>query len=196
MDAENNKKIFKDLLMSTNKKGMSDLFSHLEKNGFFISPASSNKKYHGCFEGGLAQHSLNVYIIFKHNCKKYSFTDEKIISDQSLIISSLLHDVCKLNLYKKIDDEKYGLNYDVLKLGHTKRSLHIIKKFVSLNQREENLIKYHMGFFGSHELRFAGAEYSFKDMLGAIDKDPLVMLIHHADNEASKFVDVKIGNKL
>ena len=39
--------------------GAKILLKDMKHNGFFDAPAST--KYHGCYDGGLARHSLNVF---------------------------------------------------------------------------------------------------------------------------------------
>ena len=65
------------------------------KTDFFVAPASS--KFHNAFEGGLAEHSLNVYKNFKGLLALKGIEME----EDSIIISSLLHDLCKCNYYVK-----------------------------------------------------------------------------------------------
>ena len=61
------------LLKETNREGMDKLIEFLENSDFFEAPAST--RYHGNFKGGLLEHSMKVYEIFKekikihrHNC--------------------------------------------------------------------------------------------------------------------------------
>ena len=49
-------KIYED---SIKREGSTELLRWLEDSDFFVAPAST--KYHGCHEGGLLEHSLNVY---------------------------------------------------------------------------------------------------------------------------------------
>ena len=65
--AAGNKKEFIELLEKYVKRdGIENLITYLdEQSDFFTSPAST--KYHGSYEGGLVEHSLNVY---------YSLLDE------------------------------------------------------------------------------------------------------------------------
>lgn len=49
---------FKELLLSTNRKGMENVIERLEELGFFKAPAST--KFHLNHEGGLLEHSMNV----------------------------------------------------------------------------------------------------------------------------------------
>ena len=67
---------------------------------FFTAPASS--RFHSSYEGGLLDHSLNVY-----DCLVAYMNSEKAkqlgfeYSDETLAIVALLHDLCKVNVYKK-----------------------------------------------------------------------------------------------
>ena len=87
---------FIELLRSTNREGMEDLIRFIEKSDFFKAPAST--RFHGAFEGGLLEHSMKVYEILKHKVKN-SVLDLNV-SDDTLIIIALLHDICKVNFYK------------------------------------------------------------------------------------------------
>ena len=58
-----NRERFFQLCDKINRQGMTDLFEWLEEHSdFFTAPASA--KYHGSYEGGLLEHSLNVYDAF------------------------------------------------------------------------------------------------------------------------------------
>ena len=82
------------------REGSDKLLEYLtsDKCDFFTAPASS--RYHGAYEGGLLEHSLNVYEcltqIVPRLHEKYGFT----FPDESLAIAALLHDLCKVNFYK------------------------------------------------------------------------------------------------
>lgn len=54
-----NKERFIELLRSTKREGIEKLIDFLEKTDFFTAPAST--RFHSSYEGGLLQHSLNVY---------------------------------------------------------------------------------------------------------------------------------------
>ena len=82
------KEEFLALLKSINRDGMERLINWIEKSSFFTDPASSN--HHGAFEGGLVQHSLNVYKRLK----------ELVGDSDSTKIIGLLHDVCKIGSYE------------------------------------------------------------------------------------------------
>lgn len=68
----NTKDTIIELLLSTNSGCMEQLIDHLVAKGFFESPASS--RFHGCYVGGLAQHSLDVYNKLNEFSKKIDFS--------------------------------------------------------------------------------------------------------------------------
>ena len=53
------KEEFIELLKSTNRDGIDKLLAWIEKSDFYKAPAST--RFHGSYEGGLLEHSLNVY---------------------------------------------------------------------------------------------------------------------------------------
>ena len=70
----------------------------LNHSDFFLAPASGRR--HSAFEGGLCSHSLNTYKRFKNNIiQEYGDNYSEKISDESIAIISLLHDLCKVNTY-------------------------------------------------------------------------------------------------
>ena len=78
------------------RNGFEDLLEWLEKSDFYIAPAST--KYHLSEKGGLLRHSLNVYDEMKRLCSTYSHAVR--VSEESIAIMALLHDLCKVNFYK------------------------------------------------------------------------------------------------
>ncbi len=160
----------------------------LSKNSdFFDAPAST--RYHSCYEGGLLDHSLNVY-----DCMKAYMDRERVkseykltASDESIAIVSLLHDICKINMYKKgtrnVKDEngvwKQVLRYefdDKLPYGHGEKSVYIITGFMRLTREEAFAIRYHMGFSGEENVNTVG---------NALQAFPLALAANIADMEAS-----------
>ena len=183
------------LLYETNikREGADKLLEWLsEKSDFFSAPASS--KFHNAFEGGLCEHSLNVARRLKmlvDGEKKLHPEKESImrITDESVVICGLLHDVCKANFYKvdfrnkKEDGEWIRVPYytidEELPYGHGEKSVYIINGFLRLTREEALPINWHMGGFDS---RVKGGDYSISS---AFEKYPLAVLTHIADIEAS-----------
>lgn len=186
-ELEEQKEMILDLLRSTERDGIDKLADYLsDSTDFFSAPAST--RFHNNFSGGLAQHCLNVYENFK------SLLEIKGIemSEDSIIICALLHDLCKCNTYvvetrnRKNEQgqwEKYNIwatNKDVdIPLPHSSRSIAIIRKFIKLSIKEELTIFYHMGPYG-------GEDYEYRNMLKAAnEKYPQTVLFYVADTIAS-----------
>ena len=77
------KKQYIALLLATKRKGIDNLIEWLETTDFFTSPASTN--YHLSKEGGLLEHSLNVY----DELLKEIVVEGLDINNSSLVIVSL-----------------------------------------------------------------------------------------------------------
>ena len=186
-ELEEQKEMILDLRRSTERDGIDKLADYLsDSTDFFTAPAST--RFHNNFSGGLAQHCLNVYENFK------SLLEIKGIemSEDSIIICALLHDLCKCNTYivetrnRKNEQgqwEKYNIwatNKDVdIPLPHSSRSIAIIRKFIKLSIKEELTIFYHMGPYG-------GEDYEYRNMLKAAnEKYPQTVLFYVADTIAS-----------
>ena len=98
-----NKTEFINLLRSTRRDGIETLINWLEtKSDFFEAPAST--VFHGNYAGGLCQHSLNVYKAMKKfivNSDMLALKEQELnkIPEATIIISTLLHDICKVNFY-------------------------------------------------------------------------------------------------
>jgi hypothetical protein len=95
------KKDILDLLASVKREGMPELIEWLT-NGCDYFTAPSSTQYHGNYDGGLADHSLNVYDSLTLLHKEY--VEGKGYPIDSLIIVALLHDLCKVNYYIKDED--------------------------------------------------------------------------------------------
>lgn len=82
------------------RPGIDDLMAWLEESDFFVAPCSTI--FHLAEPGGLAKHSLNVYYLLGE--KVQLFTLGKHISDESVVICALGHDLCKVNFY--VEDQE------------------------------------------------------------------------------------------
>jgi len=148
---EANRETIVNLLESIERKGMDGLVIRLVTTGFFDSPAST--KFHGCYEGGLAQHSLNVYSMLVNINEELKLK----ISKETLIIACLLHDICKVGAYIPKGD-KYIWNRAHPR-GHATLSLGRISEHITLTELEETMIRYHMGIYGLVEAQDKGKEH-------------------------------------
>ena len=103
-DLEKQKQEFLTLCRENIKRdGLEDLLGWLQKSDFFTAPAST--RYHGAYEGGLCEHSLDVY----HMAKKAIAGYELELTEESVVVATLFHDLCKVNLYK-LDKRNQKIN--------------------------------------------------------------------------------------
>ena len=183
------KEKFIELLKSTNRPGIEDLISFLEKTDFFTAPAST--RFHGSFEGGLVEHSLKVYEILDYKAKNNVLKLE--IPDDTIKIVSLLHDICKLNFYKvdyrnaknalgEWEKVPYYTIDDTIPYGHGEKSVMMISEYIKLNPEEKYSIRWHMGYTEPKEL--------YNTIGSAYKKYPLALMMHEADLEATYFYDI------
>lgn len=78
------------------RPGADKLAVWLETTDFFTAPAST--RFHGAHEGGLAEHSLNVY--HRLQTEVTVSTGSPNVKPESVAICGFLHDICKANFYK------------------------------------------------------------------------------------------------
>ena len=173
------------------REGADKLLDFLLKSDFFVAPASS--RFHCSYEGGLLDHSLNVYdclvgYLDSPRAKGYGFN----YTDESIAIVSLLHDLCKIGVYKKsfrnVKDESGAwkkvdtFEYDdQLPYGHGEKSVYIITGYMRLTREEAFAIRYHMGYSSEHE--------DARNVSKAFEMFPLAFATHLADSEATYFVE-------
>ena len=185
------KQHFIELLTGTNRPGMDKLLIWLQTTDFFEAPAST--RFHLNYEGGLLEHSLNVYrtmlLMATVNCK---LTGVEMRSD-TIIITALLHDVCKANTYKKGQRWRKDANnrweqYDVYEfkedepLGHGEKSVYLLQRAgLQLTEKEVYMIRWHMGGFE--------AQGNQMTLSAAMAKHPEIALIHSADLIASSILE-------
>ena len=165
----------------------------LSTSDFAVAPAST--RFHGAYEGGLLEHSLNVYdcLVDYLSRQRVKDTYGMAYTDESVAIAALLHDVCKTNCYKKgtrnVKDERgvwqtvptYEFD-DKLPYGHGEKSVYIISGYMKLTREEAFAIRYHMGFSSTDDARNVSA---------AFEMFPLAFALSVADSEATFFVEGK-----
>ena len=191
--------IFESLLMSTGRTGIDKVIEYLIKTDFYDARASA--KYHSNYETGLLDHSLMVYSIAEAFFEKMKLIDPELaitIPEESIIISALLHDVCKVCFYKKTvkwkkDEHNDWIQYDGYEIedsfpiGHGEKSVIMLLKIgLDLNPCEMLSIRYHMGFFGESNVEFKNA------MKSSIKMCPLVVLLQQADCSATMLFENEI----
>jgi hypothetical protein len=181
------------------REGADRLLDFLLNSDFFTAPAST--RYHGAYEGGLVEHSLNVYdclvdILARPRMKEVYGVE---YSDESIAIAALLHDLCKVNFYKtsfrNVKDETgkwvsapYFTIEDSLPYGHGEKSVYMISGYMRLTRDEAFAIRYHMGF--------SDATDAGKNNVGrALEMFPLAFATCCADMEAAFLVEGKVASR-
>lgn len=185
-----------ELLKSTSREGIDDLIAFMEEQKFFEAPCSG--KYHLCKEGGLAEHSLNVF----RQALNIQAGLKADVQYESLVLVSLLHDLGKMGDFGKPNyvpkyvrsktknketgeydqvistAEPFTTNPNLLYVEHEIRSIAIAERFIKLTEEEERAILLHNGLYGVFG-------YSLKNA----KQTQLELILHWADMWASRFVE-------
>lgn len=176
-----NKERFLELCGRVKRDGMDGLIKYLSESDFFYCPASS--RFHGSHPGGLLEHSLNVYDELKRLIAAYPEVD---VSEESIIITTLFHDLCKVNMY--VPEKRNRKNaagqwesYDAYTInekfhygGHGSKSVFILQNYIRLTAEEATAIHCHMGAWDGN-----------KDVGAAFEQFKLAWLVHVADESAT-----------
>lgn len=203
---ENKEKFISILRSNIHREGadVEGLIQKMESSGFFTSPCST--RFHLAEDGGLCQHSLNVYEELK---KLYDLHPQPHITEESIVIVSLLHDLSKMGYYEKVlkpvkvyceDGDKRDNggkfkweNQESYKTvdaenrfvfgHHGQNSLYMLEYFIPLTLEEAAAINNHMG--GVFD------EYRPWDATPIFNRYPLASLLHMADFMATYLIESK-----
>ena len=167
----------------------------LNGSDFFTAPAST--RYHGAYEGGLVEHSLNVYDCLADMASRLKDRYGIEYPEESIAIAGLLHDICKVNFYKtsyrNVKDETgrwqsvpYYTIEDTLPYGHGEKSAYIVSAYMRLTRDEAFAIRYHMGFSGTEDPGNVGR---------ALEMFPLAYATCCADMEAAFLLEGKLAGE-
>lgn len=165
------------------RPGADKLLAWLEDSDFFQAPAST--RFHGSYDGGLCEHSVNVWEELVRLLKAYP---EVKVTAESAAIVSLLHDVCKVGCYgQELRNQKvngvwvqrpvYVFKEDFCYGGHGSKSVFLIQKHMTLTDAEATAINCHMGAWDR-----SPGDYSLGP---AYEQTPLAWLVHVADESAT-----------
>ena len=184
---------YKDLLLSTKRPNIEKLIQWLDESDFKYAPAST--QYHNSFRGGLLQHSLNVYYAMYDFQTWLDFFE---IPKESIIITALLHDICKVYCYevstRNVKNEQgqwvtvpyYSWN-EQEPLGHGAKSVMLINEYdVKLTKTERAMIVNHMGFSSNDDERRVSKLFRIC---------PQSIVLHCADLEATMILESYDGPK-
>ena len=175
------------------RRGADRLLEWLDSDAsdFFTAPSST--RFHGAYEGGLVQHSLNVYECLKDYLNRPR-TKELYGMDytpETIAVTALLHDICKVGFYavdyRNAKNEQgvwekvpYYTVRDTLPYGHGEKSVYMIQSFMRLTRDEAFAIRYHMGFSGNEDKNSVGR---------ALEMFPLALAVNVADMEATYYLE-------
>lgn len=175
------------------RRGAGRLLEWLDSDAsdFFTAPSST--RFHGSYEGGLVEHSLNVYECLKDylarpRTKELYGMD---YSPETIAVTALLHDICKVGFYavdyRNAKNEQgawervpYYTIRDTLPYGHGEKSVYMIQSFMRLTRDEAFAIRYHMGFSGNEDKNNIGR---------ALEMFPLALAVNVADMEATYYLE-------
>ena len=170
------------------RDGIKQFMEWLDATDFFTAPAST--KYHGAWEGGLVQHSLNVYSQLKKLCAWY----ECDANPETIALVSLFHDVCKADCYQiemrwRKNAYSQWEQYPIYTFkehfpygGHGSKSVFLIQSFMHLTPWEASAINCHMG-------QWDATTYSNPTEVYCCNK--LAWLLHVADEAADFLMENK-----
>lgn len=207
---------FEELLSEIKREGINDLLGFIRKSDFYTAPAST--RFHLSEQGGLLKHSLHVYECLNAKVDASIWKDVlKDVSRETILIVSLLHDLCKTYYYTT--DFKNQKTYDADKvsaassrevkhdakgdyiwetvpcftvdnkypLGHGSKSVVFILQYMKLSMEEITAITYHMGAYCDSS--------QWTELGQAYEKYPLALALHQADMEATHILEVEDGKK-
>lgn len=199
IDITKYKEEFVGLLRECNRDGMEEVIADLDDNGFFDAPASAG--HHLNVKGGLVLHSLNTCkaaLAVWESMKQIEPTLEREVPRESVIIASLLHDVCKQDIYKPALKRKknnlgvwedvpgYSVTYKDFPMGHGEKSLVLLLcSGLELTDAEMLAIRWHMGAWGINMNSYEDV----RNFDAAHILYPLVSIVHAADSLAAGIME-------
>ena len=178
-----NRTEFIELLRSTHRSGIDSVITWLDTApSFFV--ASGARIHHDNVIGGLAYHSLKVYKLAKADWDNKAPEFKAKYPLESVVISALLHDVCKKDVYYIDANGTPQWNEENHRKGHGLRSVRLLEALgLKLTHDERMAIWWHMG---------EGKEMSqpdYPEEYAIAMQDPFCQLIHQADRKAAKESD-------
>ena len=200
-EIETRKAEFIELLKSTGREGVDELVEMLDegKMHFFTAPASVN--HHLNSDGGLLVHSLNTCkagLKLREMAIAMKPELEPMLKRDSVIIATLLHDICKADIYhpaikkRKGDDgiwrevASYDVNYSNFPLGHGEKSAMLaLMSGLEIYDDELLAIRWHMAAW---DLPMQSVELN-KCINTARDEHPLCSLVNLADGFAANLLE-------
>ncbi len=143
-DKANDKAKIVELLRQTGRKGIDGILKTLEERKFYTVPASII--HQNPEKSGLVHHSLMVY---EEAMKLWEASSNKDrITKESIIIVSLLHDLCKTDVYYEDSSQptRFKKRNPRFPVGHGERSILLaLMSGLEMTEDECIAIRWHMG---------------------------------------------------
>lgn len=184
---ENIQNVIEKLLRETGRSGINNVIEYLRNGAFYSAPASV--AFHNNFKGGLAKHSMDVYLKAIELYDELKSCDVELTFDKnSVTLCSLLHDICKMDEYtiNMLGQARHTKQYYENKnnnelLRHGTKSIDILLYCkLELTKEEIKAIHWHMGGWAKD----AQKEYGHSYFVASV-QSLLVNLIHTADSLAA-----------
>ena len=209
---EENISRFESLLGSVQRSGITNLLQYIQaKTDFYKAPAST--RFHLSCEGGLLQHSLNVYDCLCAKKENPVWKDIlTAIPDDSLILMALLHDLCKTNFYVEGTKNQKTYNPEKVAAAGSWQRKHdnmgdFIWETVKTYQIEDQMPLGHgeksvmlLQWFIRLNIQevmairwhmgFSEEKDNYQAVGQAFETYPITLALHEADLEASKILEV------
>ena len=156
-------------------------------NDFYSAPASSREEYHGCYPGGLADHSLRVADVLVKTAN--NLVPGKYSRDQ-LVFLGLMHDLGKVgdgkipfyvplegdqNAWKRKRGELYGTNPDLPYMPTCDRTIFVLNRYQIALSSEEFIA-----------IRISDGPYEKSNEKYNMKEPDLALLLHFADRWATQ----------
>ena len=172
-----------NLLLSTHRPGIETVIAHLHQgnDAFYRVPAST--KFHDNFSGGLVKHSMDVYLEAKVAYEKLVTSGiQPSFGMDSVILCSLLHDVCKIDEYEIVDGKSKHTTQYRPGGAHGLKSERLLRGWhLDLTADERRAIIWHMGAYANDAREHFSTTYR-----PVASASLLVKIIHEADHHAAK----------
>jgi len=183
--SEDHRERYRELFKSVERPGVEEFLDWLDKTDFYTAPCST--KYHLSREGGLVEHSLNVY----------DYLCLEVDPDDTAKIAALGHDLCKADFYgqemRNVKEngawvqKPYYTVKDKLPYGHGEKSVLLLQRFIKLKTEEVMAVRWHMAGF-TPGISDYGLIQAFSE---AAKRYPLIILLHTADLKATYIKEVE-----
>lgn len=178
---------------------MIGLLTWMNENGFYTMPCSCG--HHLSKEGGLAEHSFNVFDTMRNVYYGGCLDGVVSIPIESITICGILHDLGKCGdygkpgyipnmvkdgrptkdspeqKYKQSEKKPFEVNKELFPIEHEIRTVKIISKYIELTEEEELAVLWHNGLYGNFRYQIQKKE------------TPLYLLLHSADMWASRVIE-------